>query len=642
MQSNVRAGPGTGFAIVGSQGEGDTILPVGRTSDGQWLELGSGRWIYAPLVDGELGGLPISQDIPQTQLVESAPTPTPAVEGDTGPLPIAAALGVPNSPPVFVTYVDGNPKEVTELSNYENISESSVSAMDENEEDTEFGFEITGGDDASLFTLYRVAQSKSVIVTFVTKPDFEAPHDKNADNTYEIQLTVTSGTGDRTLSTTTNFKYRVLDREELPGIPVFLEGRTDSSDSTITVHWRHGSDTGAPPADYLLRYREEDSDGDYRSGPDLNGSDTEATIEGLEPGTEYRIELKAVGDDGETQFRDARTRASTSGRALVGPAQPSYNRDARERLFDAIREEDADTVRSMISERGFPIFLYEIRFENITALHFAVRSSLETLEVLLAHPDAEPDLRCDIGIELWERDITALHRAVLEDRFNMITTLLKHGADPNARTVGGLTPLHLVSKARSPDETFMVIPALLKHGADPNSLNDAGLTPMLYTIIERASQRWTLSLVVLLHLLDDPDTDPNISDGDGKTALFHAVGIGIVNLVEAILNHPATDPNKTTGTAPIHAAIVLGQQDHAILKLLLGHRDIDPNVKDSDGRTPLHYAVLYGSPDTINLLLKQTGIDVSIQDNEGRTPLEYAEFLGGREEKVALLQQQEE
>lgn len=327
---------------------------------------------------------------------------------------------------------------------------------------------------------------------------------------------------------------------------------------------------------------------------------------------------------------------------MVGPAQPSYNRDARERLFDAIREEDADTVRSMISERGFPIFLYEISFENITALHFAVRSSLETLQVLLAHPDAEPDLRCDIGIELWERDITALHRAVLEDRFEMIKKLLAHGADPNAQTSGGLTPLHLVSKARSPVDTSDVIRALMAQGADPNSLNDDGQTPMHYTIIERASQNWSLSYVVVLTLLEDPNTDPNISDGAGKTALFHAVDKGQTQMVESLLRFAGTNPNKTTGAAPIHAAIALGQLDHAILKLLLGHGDIDPNVKDSDGRTPLHYAVLYGSPDTINLLLKQTGIDVSIQDNEGRTPLEYAKFLGGREEKVALLQQQEE
>ena len=194
VDTELRAGPGPEYETTGTHRAGDSVRPVARDEDGRWLKLESNHWI-------------LSRD----------------VEGDTGPLPIAAALGAPNSPPVFVTYVDGNPKEVTELTNYENTFGSSVSALDENEEDTEFGFEITGGDDASLFTLYRVAQSQSVIVTFAKKPDFEAPHDKNADNTYEIQLTVTSGTGDRTLSAATNFKYRVLDREELPGVPVFLK-----------------------------------------------------------------------------------------------------------------------------------------------------------------------------------------------------------------------------------------------------------------------------------------------------------------------------------------------------------------------------------------------------------------------------------
>ncbi len=435
------------------------MQPVARTEDGLWLELGPGRWTFASLVEGDHDRLPINRNVPVAEVTESAPSSEPQPAADPIPADNAgdSTVGAPgattgtalNSPPIFVTNVDGKAVEVSELSDYENISSASIGTVDEDSEDSEFSFAITGGDDATLFSLYHVAQSKSIIITFFDNPNFEAPHDNNNDNVYEIQITVTSGSGDRVLSTATDFTYQVLDREELPGTPILLDGRSDTTDTTITVHWRHGSNTGAPPADYFLRYREADSDGDYISGPDLNGNDTKATLEGLESGTEYRIELKATSDDGETEFRDAGIWGTTAGRRVIGPEQPSYDYDARDRLFDAIREEHAEVVSNMINERGFPIFLYEINFEYITALHFAVRSSLDTLEALLSHPDADPDLRCDIGEEPWERNSTALHRAVKERRFEMVKILLDHGSDPHAQTDGDYTALHIAAQGPS-------------------------------------------------------------------------------------------------------------------------------------------------------------------------------------------------
>ena len=249
--ANVRGGPGTNYQIVGSRQAGDSVQPIGRTEDAQWLKLVDEHWIYAPLVDGESSRLPITRDFPapppqptvtpspqptatpppQPTVTPSpqptatpspqptvAPSPQPTVAPPT-PTPVAdtapaAAGDATNSPPYLVLYQPGGTsRKVERVSNYENLTSASVSGFDPDDEDTEFRFEITGGDDANLLYLYRVLGSKSIILTFHEVPNYDDPHDHNRDNLYEIQLTVTSGTGDRELSNVVDFIYEVLDRD---------------------------------------------------------------------------------------------------------------------------------------------------------------------------------------------------------------------------------------------------------------------------------------------------------------------------------------------------------------------------------------------------------------------------------------------
>ena len=49
--ANLRNGPGLEATIVASVLAGTEVTVVGRTEDGQWLELGDGLWIFAALVD---------------------------------------------------------------------------------------------------------------------------------------------------------------------------------------------------------------------------------------------------------------------------------------------------------------------------------------------------------------------------------------------------------------------------------------------------------------------------------------------------------------------------------------------------------------------------------------------------------------
>jgi uncharacterized protein YraI len=57
--SNLREGPGTEYAIVGSANAGDALDIVGQNADGTWFVLANGTWVAAFLVDNAPTGLPV-------------------------------------------------------------------------------------------------------------------------------------------------------------------------------------------------------------------------------------------------------------------------------------------------------------------------------------------------------------------------------------------------------------------------------------------------------------------------------------------------------------------------------------------------------------------------------------------------------
>lgn len=78
--SNLRAGPSTSFAIVGSAREGQSLELISRNAAGTWYQLQGGAWIAAFLVNNA-PTLPVAQSLP-TVAPTQAPlrTPTPLAE----------------------------------------------------------------------------------------------------------------------------------------------------------------------------------------------------------------------------------------------------------------------------------------------------------------------------------------------------------------------------------------------------------------------------------------------------------------------------------------------------------------------------------------------------------------------------------
>ncbi len=94
--ANLRGGPGTNYAIVGSAKAGDKIKIIGKNADGSWLQLDGNKWIAAFLVNQAQAG---------TQTVETATSVSPQAT----PVPTTTPAG-PTATPTTVPTVAPAPK----------------------------------------------------------------------------------------------------------------------------------------------------------------------------------------------------------------------------------------------------------------------------------------------------------------------------------------------------------------------------------------------------------------------------------------------------------------------------------------------------------------------------------------------------
>jgi len=89
--ANLRAGPGTNFAIADSAKAGDKVEIVGKNADGSWLKLADDKWIAAFLVSrGQASSQPIVVTQVATKTTTISPTATVTVAPPASPQPAPA------------------------------------------------------------------------------------------------------------------------------------------------------------------------------------------------------------------------------------------------------------------------------------------------------------------------------------------------------------------------------------------------------------------------------------------------------------------------------------------------------------------------------------------------------------------------
>jgi ankyrin repeat protein len=244
------------------------------------------------------------------------------------------------------------------------------------------------------------------------------------------------------------------------------------------------------------------------------------------------------------------------------------------------------------------------------------RGNLATVRVLLAK-NANPNARESNGGQ------NALMWAVSQRQSAVVEELVKHGADVQAGSKSGFTPLMFAAQQGDDDSARI----LLRAGARPNDAQPkTGLTPLMIAS--------AMANAKAVDVLLDNGADPNLADASGYTSLHRVVrdsdyGINlaakdtILTIVKSLLKHGA-NPNARLVQDKEKAAEEIKNGNVAIE----GKRTavtVDEIILQ--GATPLFLAAEVNNLDVIKTLVG-AGADPLIASDRGTTPLMMAAGAG--------------
>ena len=222
---------------------------------------------------------------------------------------------------------------------------------------------------------------------------------------------------------------------------------------------------------------------------------------------------------------------------------------------------------------------------------------------------------------LYERELTPLHAAILQNNPEVVLVLLRAGTDPSAKGKHQVSAVELACERGKLDFVKLLL--------------NAGATLDLSRGLHYASQGGYADVVSFLLNKGAP---PNAKDSEGRTALQLAVSTrdrkDRTALVRALLEGGA-DPKVSAYYAlhtPLHLAAAFGATE--MVALLIQH-GASLDVIDKDGSTPLHIAAKYGRTNVVEILIR-AGADPNKRDKENKTPAMWAKERGHRD-LVALL-----
>lgn len=165
---------------------------------------------------------------------------------------------------------------------------------------------------------------------------------------------------------------------------------------------------------------------------------------------------------------------------------------------------------------------------------------------------------------------------------------------------------------------------LIRAGADPNAKDLSGHTPLHHAALSQDAES--------INFLIQFGVDMNARDAMGKTAMHHAARFMDRSLVSALYEKGADiDARDHFGLTPIHDAALMGNMD---VVLFLIKAQANTRTRESSGMAPVHFVCGQTRCDAPEIgevlqLFQRSGVDsFSSRDQEGRTALHHAAKSG--------------
>jgi ankyrin repeat protein len=304
-------------------------------------------------------------------------------------------------------------------------------------------------------------------------------------------------------------------------------------------------------------------------------------------------------------------------------------------LYWAAHSGDYEKVKNLI-DQGAKVNFSDIHADDKTPLHVAVGLGNE------AHMDLN----------------RPTDKSLVEKRLKVVELLISKGANVNAKSLFGQTPLHM-AKIKE------IVELLIKYGANINAVDNNGYTPLLSTAVQYKSNWVNKSVAETLikygadinhksksedtalvfavrtynqaqvKLLVENGVDVNFSEKGEDSALENAIlnsinGKGSKTAEYLITKGAFLTTGSPLGFSELHWAV--NQNNLPLVRKVLAYK-APVDYENREGNTPLILAVVNNNIEIASLLIN-SGADVNIRSKKWNSP---TLFLAKDEKMMRLL-----